>query len=280
MMAEFVSKGILIDHVLCRLESAYVRNYGGYKPEYADTIRSASMMAMEIIANTDALYHNLEHTLMVTLVGQEILRGKYLIDGDVSARDWMHVMVSLLCHDIGYVRGICPGDGDGVAIIDGSGQSVEIPAGATDAFLTPYHVERGKLFVMWRFRDHHAIDPSVVAANIENTRFPVPSDADSKDLADFPGLVRAADLIGQLADPDYLRKQAALFHEFKETGVNEKMGYHTIDDVREGYPNFFWQMVSEHIAGGLEYLRVTQEGRQWEAELYSHVFSEEHRHSL
>lgn len=30
-------------------------------------------MALENIANSDAFYHNVEHTILVTLVGQEIL---------------------------------------------------------------------------------------------------------------------------------------------------------------------------------------------------------------
>ena len=279
-MATFDSKAILIDFLLNRLESTYKRVYGGYKPQYADSIRGAGITAMEIIANTDALYHNAEHSLMVTLVGQEILRGKFLRDGSVSANDWMHFIVSLLCHDIGYVRGICPGDRPGVAVIDDHGGTVDIPPGATDAFLTPYHVERGKMFVRWRFHDHHAIEPEVIVANIEHTRFPVPSEDDTRDVISYPALVRAADLIGQLADPDYVRKLAALFLEFEETGASEQMGYGSLDDLREGYPNFFWKMVSQHIAGALDYLRVTRDGRQWEASLYSHVFSEEHRQEL
>ena len=47
---------------------------------------------------------------MVTLVGQEILRGKHVSVGGISPRDWLHFIISLLCHDIGYVRGICQGD--------------------------------------------------------------------------------------------------------------------------------------------------------------------------
>lgn len=36
----------------------------------------------------------------------------------------------------------------------------------------------------------------------------------------YPGLVQAADLIGQLSDPRYLKKISALFYEFQETGFN------------------------------------------------------------
>ena len=39
-----------------------------------------------------------------------------------------------------------------------------------------------------------------------------------KSTDDFPGLVRAADLIGQLADINYLRKQPALFNSFARRG--------------------------------------------------------------
>ncbi len=275
--ATFNATSILIDGFVDGLVANYRRLYGGSQPENANTLQAAAVMAMEIIANSDALYHDVEHSMMVTLVGQEIIRGKYLSEGSVSPADWTHFMVSLLCHDIGYVRNICPGDRGDIAVINEQGDTVQVPLGATDAFLTRHHVERGKLFVRRRFRDHAVIDPEVVAANIENTRFPVPSREDSIEDADYPGLVRAADLIGQLADPDYLRKLAALFYEFEETGQNAAMGNESPEDLRENYPDFFWNMVNQHIGAGLGYLRVTREGRQWRAGLFSHVFSEEHR---
>ena len=279
-MPAFDSKSVLIDDFLQRLETTYLRLYGERHPDHLNAIHVVGVMAMEIIANTTALFHNAGHSMMVTLVGQEILRGKYLREGGVGAGDWVHFIVSLLCHDIGYVHGVCPGDRRDVAMTDADGGSVEIPAGATDAFLTPYHVERGKLFVRWRFRDHPVIDPEVIAANIENTRFPVPAKEDSAEATDTPGLVRAADLIGQLADPDYPRKLVALFHEFEETGANARIGYATPEVLREGYPNFFWNMVNPYIGPGLEYLKATRQGRQWQASLYSHIFAEEHRKTL
>ncbi|HHB93484.1 MAG TPA: metal-dependent phosphohydrolase, partial [Thioploca sp.] len=93
----------------------------------------------------------------------------------------------------------------------------------------------------------------------------------------YPGLVRAADLIGQLADPHYLRKLPTLFYEFQETGINEQLGYYSPYDLRVRYPSFYWGIVSSYIQNALHYLRVTQEGKQWIANLYSHVFSSEHK---
>src|SRR5207249_919810 len=92
----------------------------------------------------------------------------------------------------------------------------------------------------------------------------------------YPGLVRAADLIGQLSDPSYLRKLPALFWEFEETGVNRVLRYRTAEDLRRGYPRFYWQAVQPYIAEALRHLRWTQRGQQILAHLFSQVFVVEH----
>jgi hypothetical protein len=279
-MLKFDLKFVLVDNFVDRLTDEFRRVYGHSAEPYCDTIATAGMMAMEILAESDALYHDAEHSMMVTLVGQEILRGKYLRDGQISAADWTHFIVSLLCHDIGYVRGICPGDSGDVAVINAAGDTVQLPPTASDAFLTPHHVERGKLFVQWRFKDHPLIDARTVSTNIENTRFPVPAATDSTVGSDWPGLVRGADLIGQLADPDYIRKLPALFHEFEETGANQRLGHKTPDDLREQYPSFYWNFVSVHVQNSIDYLKVTRMGRKWLASLRATIFAAQHWKTL
>ena len=76
---------LLINAFVERLQQAYWRTYGNLEPAYAGIIGWAGGMALENIANSDALYHNVEHTIMVTLVGQEILKGKHLRQGGVVA---------------------------------------------------------------------------------------------------------------------------------------------------------------------------------------------------
>ena len=279
-MIRFDMKAVVVDNFINRLTAEFRRVYGSREDAYCDTIATAGTMAMEIIEESDALYHDTEHSMMVTLVGQEILRGKYLRDGQLSAADWAHFIVSLLCHDIGYVRGICPGDSGNNAVINAAGETVELPFTATDAFLTPHHVERGKLFVQWRFKDHPLIDPRIITTNIENTRFPVPASTDQSLGTTWPGLVRAADLIGQLADPDYIRKLPALFHEFEETGANLRLGHKSHDDLREQYPSFYWNFVSAHVQPSIEYLKVTRTGRKWLASLRSTIFAAQHWQAL
>jgi hypothetical protein len=272
----FNSTAVAIDAFSQRLAEAYVRNYGSHEQRFGEILVWAGRMALERIAESDALYHTVDHTIHVTLVGQEILRGKHMSEGGVTAEDWLHFTVSLLCHDIGYVRGICQDDRGRHCSTGEDGGRVTMPPGATDAFLTPWHIDRGKAFVRERFGGHRLIDAERIAANIELTRFPVPDEADHQDTRDYPGLVRAADLIGQLADPGHLRKLPALFYEFEETGTNERLGFKNAHDVREDYPNFFWRQVSPYIQDARRHLQVSQEGRQWLANLHAHVFTTEH----
>jgi hypothetical protein len=80
----FNATEILINSFVQKLREGYHRTYGGLKTDYEDIIAWAGNMAMENIANSDALYHNVEHSIMVTLVGQEILRGKQIREGGVT----------------------------------------------------------------------------------------------------------------------------------------------------------------------------------------------------
>lgn len=268
---------LLIDTFARELEDRYRETYGTVKPEFATFISWAGHLALQNIANTDTQYHDVEHTMRVTLVGQEILRGKHLSEGGVSPEDWMHFTIGLLCHDIGYLKGVCRGDGGGRYVTGVGEATVELPEGATDASLTPYHVDRSKRFVRERFGGSLLIDIDTarIESYIEMTRFPSPEGSFYRDTAGYSGLLRAADLIGQLGDPDYLRKLPALFYEFQETGANEKLGYRHPGDLRSGYARFFWNVVSPYVQEALGHLSVTLDGKQWIANLHSHVFAVE-----
>ena len=90
-------------------------------------------------------------------------------------------------------------------------------------------------------------------------------------------MVRAADLIGQMADPNYLQKLTNLYYEFVETGTDKKLGLTNAADLADQYPNFFWNAVQPYVADAVTYLQLTQEGKQCIANLHSHVFAIEHR---
>ena len=250
------------------------RRFGSTDAELIELVQSAARLALDCIGNSDALYHNVEHTMLVTLVGYDILRGRRLLT-DTSASDYAHILVACLFHDIGYVRGILNGDSDDGFVVDAKGGMARLPRGSSDAALLPYHVDRSKLFVMDRIAKIKSLEATRIANAIEATRFPGSADASEDGV-----LVRAADFIGQLGDPHYLRKANALYCEFEEIGMNKQLGYTSPADLVDLYPKFFWGNVSTQIESAIRYLNVTSNGRQWIANLYSNVFSAERDLSL
>lgn len=256
-----------------RLQIGYRETYGNLNSEYPHLISSVANLVLAKIATSDAPYHDVEHTMLVTIAGQEILRGKQLTEGNVSSTDWVHFIIGLLCHDIGYVRGVCSEDchhqqlyATGI-----NHQTIVLPAGATDASLTPYHVDRSQKFLEEVFGDNPLIDIETIKRQIELTRFPVPPGSKHQDTINYPGLTRAADLIGQLADPQYLQKMENLFLEFEETGVNKNLGYRHPQELRAAYPNFFWKVAYPYICDSLCYLAVTPTGQKIIKHLFDNV---------
>src|SRR5258708_510137 len=211
---------IVIQAFVGELKNRYGQIYGILDPANPDIIGFVGRLALENIANSDAAYHDMNHTIMVTSVGQEILLGKHTSEGGVTPRDWLHFMISLLCHDIGYVRGVCRGDRNGHYICNDDGDLVPVSSGAPDASLTHYHRTRSKLFVRERFgKSLTHIDTREIEANIEHTRFPVPEDEQNTSTADYPGLLRPPDLFCQFCPISYLPNTPALFTAFQETGA-------------------------------------------------------------
>ena len=97
---------IVAGHFGDYLGDLYLQYFSNRRPEYAAYISGAARLVLERLGNSDALYHNVEHTLMVTLVGQQIIRGRLLSEA-LTPEDWLHYTCALLVHDIGYVRGAC-----------------------------------------------------------------------------------------------------------------------------------------------------------------------------
>ena len=83
-------QGLLIQHFVKQLKEAYQQTYGLMEPELGNFLEWAGHLALENIANSDILYHTIEHTIMVSLVGQSILQGKHLREGGIAPNDWIH----------------------------------------------------------------------------------------------------------------------------------------------------------------------------------------------
>jgi hypothetical protein len=260
------------------LTKDFRRIFGSAHNDDAERLGSAARATIECIARSDALYHNYEHTLQVTIVGRDMLRGM-MVCQRIEPTDYSHLIVACLLHDIGYVRGVLKGDTETEFVIDASGKRVTLPRGASDAALSPYHVDRSKIFAFERLEKVPNIDAARVAEAIEMTRFPVPQNS-RRECGLEPRLVQAADFIGQLGDPLYARKANALYCEFEEIGMNRQLGYSSPADIIEKYPAFFWSSVSEHLDDGIKYLNMTTSGRQWIANLHHHILCAERAQRL
>ncbi|WP_291688438.1 HD domain-containing protein [Bradyrhizobium sp.] len=252
------------------------RRFGSSQTPLVEIVPNAARLVLECIGNSDALYHNVEHTLLVTLAGVDILRGRAL-HTHLNADDYAHVIIACLAHDIGYVRGLFTDDDADGYVIDSKGTKITLPRGSSDAGLMNHHVDRSKLYVMQRIDSILPLDKQRIADAIEGTRFPPEP---GQEFGPEASIVRAADFIGQLGDPNYLRKANALYQEFEEVGINRQLGYDSPADIVNRYPQFYWDSVAPHIQTEIRYLNKTSSGRQWIANLYSNVFRAERDISL
>ena len=98
-----------------------------HRRSLVEIVPSAARVALECIGNSDALYHNVEHTMLVTLAGHDILRGRAL-HTHMTADDYAHVIIACLAHDIGYVRGLFKDDDADGFVIDAAGGKVTVAA--------------------------------------------------------------------------------------------------------------------------------------------------------
>ena len=249
--------------------------FEGSHARLTEIIPFVARLTLECIGNSDALFHNVEHTMLTTLAGHDIFKGRALLTASTPV-EYANFIVACFTHDIGYVRGVVKGDGKDGLIADASGRKVTLPRGSSDAALAPYHVERSKLFVLQRLTEVEELDGARIANMIEHTRFPYSSTPDDRDIDEWAALLRAADLVGQLGDPHYLKKANALFYEFEEIGLNRQLGYETSADMVDRYPQFYWITVSPCIQDAIRFLNVSASGRQWISSLYSNVFRAEH----
>jgi len=261
----------LIEAFIVDLQNSYIDLFGHKELINLSTLSALSEQALETIALSNAPYHDVHHTMMVTSVGNEILKSKHLLEKNVTPYEWMHFTIAALYHDIGYFRGLCTEDKEGEYIKNKMGETVKLSSQATDAVLAPYHVDRAKLFAQKALKRFKFIDTVFITQLIERTRFPVPHKNEYQKTYDMPGLLRAADLIGQLADINYHQKSDALYRELKENGTAKYFGYSNSSDLKYKLPAFFKKNVLPYITDALAYLKNTHEGQIWINNLFFNI---------
>ncbi|MBV9518845.1 MAG: hypothetical protein JO068_12045, partial [Hyphomicrobiales bacterium] len=72
------ANALLADALADNLMLVFARSFGASAPGHAALIGEAARLIIERLSLSDALYHDAEHTALVTLVAQDILRGRRL----------------------------------------------------------------------------------------------------------------------------------------------------------------------------------------------------------
>ena len=173
-MANFSPQKILSSKLSSAIETHFRRLFDGRESALRQTVLESTDFAMSALARADTQYHNSEHTFIVSLAGLDILQGKAELGDPIDAEDWATYIISLLFHDIGYLKKLFPEDSASVVVANAEGGIFPLGPGATDASLTRIHVDRGMAFVREHFKNSRTIDVGRVIHNIENTRFPPP----------------------------------------------------------------------------------------------------------
>jgi hypothetical protein len=75
----FNFKYLMIEQFGESLEVAFEKAYGRHNDDYERFIPWLARCTLENISNSDMLYHDVEHTMLVATVGQQILIGKHLM---------------------------------------------------------------------------------------------------------------------------------------------------------------------------------------------------------
>ena len=181
----------------------------------------------------NTMYHDLHHTMDCLLVTAQLIHGAYVNKIIFSAEHVGLTLISALMHDTGYL------------------QSLEDVSG-TGAKYTLCHVERSIHFLEQYFRSHgFPAKYSLFCSNLLRCTGLDVKIADihfqSRQHEILGKILGTADLIGQMADKNYLKKLPTLFHEFQEGGVP---GYESMNSLVEKTPSF-WEMVKQRFIAEL-----------------------------
>jgi hypothetical protein len=181
----------------------------------------------------NTFYHDLSHTMDCLLVTAKLIHGAGLNGIVFSHRDVNLGLISALMHDTGYI------------------QAEEDNIG-TGAKYTVSHIDRSIVFMKKYFHDHGF--PSEYLAICRNFLRCTGLDVKIAEIKfqtrehEIMGqILGTADLIGQMANENYVEKLPFLYDEFKEGGVP---GYKNRFDLLKKTPAF-WEMVKERLANEL-----------------------------
>lgn len=189
----------------------------------------------------DARYHDLEHTLQGALAFSALLRGRVEAAAEpvLSQETFELGVIAILLHDTGYLKRRDDTDGTG-------------------AKYTATHVNRSCDFaerLLWQhgysLRQIHGVQHMIRCTGMGTNVTAIPFQSEEERIAGFA--LGTADLIGQMAAPDYIEKLPILYEEFLESArYNAGKGgggmlFSSARDLMEKTPGFWRKYVLAKI---------------------------------
>lgn len=181
----------------------------------------------------DTVYHNLEHTLQATLCWARIFRNyqKYGGHPTISPKYFRIGLVAVLLHDVGYLK-------------------EEHDEYGTGAKFTFVHERRSCELAHiclnangWPSRDIFAVQHIISCTGPRAVIDAIPFRHRSEHL--LGRMVCTADYLGQMSDPNYVRKLPVLFEEFEESdnyrGIpRERRMFNSVEELITKTPEFWY----------------------------------------
>jgi len=178
----------------------------------------------------NTLYHDLNHTMDCLLVTAQLIHGAHVNGIVFKKKDVNLGLISALMHDTGYLQTVADNTGTGAKYtLCHIQRSID--------FMTKYFKDKGfpaeYLPICSNFLRCTGIDVRIAEIKFQTRQHEI-----------LGKILGTADLIGQMASEDYLRKLPYLYCEFKEGGVP---GFEDELDLLRKTPAF-WEMVKERFA--------------------------------
>jgi hypothetical protein len=159
-------------------------------------------------------YHDLRHTLDVFMCSVRLMHGIHLSETPLNAEEIQMIMVAALLHDVGYAQKVAEASGSG-------------------AQFTQIHVSRGIDFMAlnlgswlipanWETPLRQIIRCTDLRVNLADINFSTPR------IRLLGQIVGSADIVGQMADRNYLEKLLFLYSEFKEANYGNCENTHDL----------------------------------------------------
>jgi hypothetical protein len=199
----------------------------------------------------DARYHDLEHTLQGTLCLARLLRGRHFagVRPILTPKMFELGLLAILAHDTGYLKRTEDTEGTGA-------KYTLVHVRRSGEFARQFLSEKG-----YNASDTHSVQNMIRCTGVNADLNAIPFASELEKAIGF-GL-GTADLLGQMAAPDYVEKLPVLYLEFAEAAqfsgmASESIRFDSAEELMRNTPtfwqNYVWPKIQTDFGGLYRFL--------------------------